>query len=379
MKRFIRIIIIGFLISACTSPQKLLEKGNYYEAVLLSVDKLKKNPNNKNAQETLKQAYPLAVNNLLDKLEKDKLIQPQFANTHAAYTYEDLNGIYEKIQQSPMAKQIIKNPNKFYEELAKIKGLAAEEQYLAGNEQLSIGSKENAKQAYYYFEDADGFVKNYKDVSEKLELSYNMALLHVLADFKPVHSQMYSISASSFYNELQNSLNQIEQNQFVRFYTESEIKKANLNPDQYIKINFEDFIVGETHTTERIKNMQADSVKVGETTSRSGTKKDVFGTVKAEVSINHMEIISKGIVNLTIVENKTSKKVILNQNFPGEFVWFNEWGFYNGDERALTQKQLNICKNKQIPPPPPQQMFVEFTKPIYTQLNNRLKNFYSRY
>ncbi|MEN8124896.1 MAG: hypothetical protein ABFR32_07155 [Bacteroidota bacterium] len=384
MKGFLRITIIGLLIgsfiSSCTSPQKLLEKGNYYEAVLLSVEKLKKNPNNKNARETLVQAYPLAIEGLLDKLEKDNLIQPNFANTNAVYTYEDLNRVYEKIQQSPAAKQIIKNPEKYYEQLSRVKPMAAEEQYKAGVEQLSIESRENAKQAYYYFQNADGFVKNYKDVSGKMEQSYNMALIHVIADFKPVNSRIYSLSATSFYNELKNNLQHIEKNHFVRFYSVNEAKNIALNdPDQYLEVNFEDFVVGETHTTERIENMQADSVKVGEITVRGDTKKDVFGTVKAKVSINHMEIISKGIVNLTVIENNTSNKVLLNQNFPGEFVWFNEWGSYNGDERALTQEQLNICRNKQIPPPPPQQMFVEFTKPIYAQLNNRLNNFYKNY
>ncbi len=382
MKHFIKSLLVVFLISsivlACTSPQKLLEKGNYYEAVIQSVERLKKNPSNNKARETLAQAYPLAVENLLEDLKKDKLIQPQFANSHAAYTYEDLNRIYEKIQQSPVAKEIIKNPQKFYAELSEIKSLAAEEQYLAGTKQLSTGTKENAKKAYYYFQDADAFVGNYKDVSEKMEISYNMALIHVIAEFKHVNSKMYKLSAGSFYEQLQNSLQQIEQNKFVRFYSVNDAKKVNLNnPDQFLKINFEDFVVGETHTKERIENMQADSVKIGEITLDSGRKKDVFGTVKAEVSINHMEIISRGIVNLTITEN--NRNILLNENFPGDFVWFNEWGYYNGDERALNRDQLDICRNKQIPPPPPQQMFVEFTKPIYVQINNRLKNFYRNY
>ncbi len=365
---------------ACTSPQKLLEKGNYYDAVFLSVDKLKKNPNNKNAQETLKQAYPMALNNLLDKIENDKLKQPQFAYSYTAYTYEDLNRIYEKIQESPMAKEIINDPKNFYKELANIKSLAAEEQYQAGNAQLSRGTRENAKQAYYYFQDADGFVNNYKDVSEKLELSFNMALVHVMADFKPVYSKMYNLSATTFYNNLQNSLRQIEQNYFVRFYSVKDAKKVNLNnPDQLLKINFEDFVVGETHTTERIENMQLDSVKVGEVALGNGTKSDVIGTVKAEVSINHMQVVSRGVVSVNIFENNTVKQILLNENYPGEYVWFIEWGHFNGDERALDKKQLEICRNKQIPPPPPQQMFLEFTKPIYDQINTQLYNFYSNY
>ncbi len=372
-------ILISTIIASCTSPKKLLEKGNYYEAVLLSVEKLKKNPNNKKAQETLQEAYHLAVDDLLNKLEKDKLIQPQFANSAAAYTYSDLNKLYEKVQQSPIAKQIISNPEKFYSQLAKVKPLAAEEQYKAGIEQLSIRKRENAKQAYSYFQDANAFVNNYKDVSDKIEESYNLSLLIVLANLKPVQSRMYDLSADVFYNEVKNILNQIEQKEFVRFYTPRQAKEMNLNkPDQILSINFEDFVVGETHTKERIEKMQPDSVKVGHITLDDGTKKDVFGSVKAKVSINRMEVISRGIINLNIIQ-KDYNEVLINQDFAGEYVWFNEWGNYNGDKRALTKNQIEICKRRRINPIPPQQMFVEFTKPIHDQLRRRLFNFYNGY
>ena len=379
-KSLITTIVISFIVIACSSPKKLLEKGNYYQAAIQSVEKLKKNPNNKKARETLEQAYPLAVNNLLDKLKNDNLIQPQFANSNTVYTYEDLNRVYERIQQSPIAKEIIKNPEKFYNQLSKAKPLAAEEQYKAGIEQLAIGSRENSKQAYYYFQESDSFVQGYKDTSEKMDQAYNMALLHVVADFKPVNSRMYNLSANTFYNELEKSLNQLEKDRFVRFYSVNEAKKENIkNADQYIKINFEDFVVGETHTRERIENMEKDSIKVGDITLDSGRKKAVYGTVNAKVSINHMETISKGIVNLSIIENNESKKVLLNENIPGQYVWFNEWGYFNGDERALTKQQLEICNAKNIPPPPPQQMFVEFTKPIHDQIRRRLVSFYRNY
>ncbi|UCE93086.1 MAG: hypothetical protein JSV73_09755, partial [Flavobacteriaceae bacterium] len=67
------------------------------------------------------------------------------------------------------------------------------------------------------------------------------------------------------------------------------------------------------------------------------------------------------------------------QDFPGEFVWFHEWGQFNGDERALTEEQSLICSNRRINPAPPQQLFVEFTKPIQQQLHNRLISFYKNY
>jgi len=40
---------------------------------------------------------------------------------------------------------------------------------------------------------------------------------------------------------------------------------------------------------------------------------------------------------------------------------------------------LDICESEPVLPPARQDLFVEFTKPIYTQLTNELKRFYNRY
>jgi len=384
MKTLVKTILTGLLLTiflkACTSPQKLLEQGNYYDAVILSVEKIKKNPDNDKARETLKQAYPLAVESLLEKIEKQRTIQPEFFNTLSAYTYEDLNHMYEAIMKSPVAREIIRNPEKFYLQLSKVKTKAAEEQYLAGIKYLAYGDRENAKKAYYYFQDADSFVPNYKDVSRKTEEAYQMALLHVIADLKPVQSRMYRLSANTFYEELSKSLHKIEEGKFIRFYTPKEAKEYQLkNPDQILQVSFEDFVVGETHSSEYVENLQKDSVIVGQVSVGNGRKKNVYGTVKAKFSSYRMEVVSRGLVNLNIRKNDYKKTILINNDFPGEYVWFNEWGRYNGDQRALTPEQLDVCNGRRIPPPPPQQMFTEFTKPIYSQLNNKLRNFYSKY
>lgn len=358
----------------------MLETGNYYQAVMQSVEKLQGNPDNKKAREVLAQAYPLAVDDFLDKIRNSRAIQSEFINSHSVSMYENMNRLYEKIQQSPAAKEVISNPKKYYNEIAKIKNLAAEEQYQAGLEQFSIGNRENYKQAYFYFLEANKFVDNYKDVASRIEDSFNLSILKVITDLKPVQSRVYDLSADVFYTEVEKTLQQIEQNEFIRFFSLEEAEKMDLqNPDQLLEINFEDFIVGETHTKERVEKMKSDTVKVGQITLDRGGKKDIFDVVFAEVTISRMEVISKGIINLQITQPDFGDKMLLNENFSGQYVWYNEWGSYNGDKRALTNEQFNICNQKNIPPIPPQQMFVEFTRPIHANLSNRLRNFYKGY
>ncbi len=374
------IIFIGSIVISCTSSKTLYEKGNYYEAVMRSVEKLRKNPNNKSEREALANAYPQAVNSFMDELENNDQANKAFKITNAVYIYERLNGMYESIQRSPGAQDVIQNPKKYYKTLEKIKPDAAEEQYAAGMQQLEFYNRENAKQAYYYFLQADKFIPGYKYVGEKIDEAYQRSILHVVANLKPVQSRTYELSADVFYKQVNNTLKQIENNEFIRFYTPEQAKSNNLqNPDQILEINFEDFVVGETHTLETREKMEQDSVNIGEITLDSGRKKEVIGTVSAEVVIYKMDMSSRGIVNLSITKNGLDNKDLAYHDFPGEFVWFHEWGNFNGDERALTVRQLDLCKNRPVNPPPPQQLFVEFTKPIHQQLHGRLIAFYKNY
>jgi len=384
MKYFIKVFLLSlsltFIALGCSSGKKMLEQGNYYQAVMQSIGRLKTSPSNKKASETLSDAYPFAVRNLLDRLENNSASSNKFKNTDAVYVYNDLNRMYESIQSTPAAMNLISNPQKYYTQLSQVTPLAAEEQYQAGLEQLSYQGRNYAKQAYFYFIEANKFVDNYKDVNDKIEIAYNLTILKVIADLKPVQSRLYDLSADIFYKEVNKTLRQIEQNEFIRFFTPEEAKLMSINdPDQYLTINFEDFVVGETHSSERIETMKSDSVKVSTITLNDGSKRDVYDIVTAKVSINRMEVISRGLINLNVHEGFDLNRDLIEQGIAGEYIWFNEWGHFNGDERALTDVQYEICRQKRVNPIPPQQMFVEFTRPINEQLKNRLFSFYKNY
>ena len=47
--------------------------------------------------------------------------------------------------------------------------------------------------------------------------------------------------------------------------------------------------------------------------------------------------------------------------------------------QSLLGEDIDACNGKELPPPPPQDLFIEFTKPIYDQLTNKIKDFYRNY
>ena len=373
-------MLCGFLLISCTSSKDLYEQGDYYEAVMRSVEKLRKNPNHKNSREVLAVAYPSAVRYYADKMSSNADAGVDFRFTKEADMYHKLNAMYEHIQKSPAAKQVIDYPIKYYSNLERVRPLAAEEQFQAGQYHLEQGDRENAKMAYRYFSKANDFVPGYKKVDQMMEMAYNRSILHVLAKLQPVTSRAYQLSADQFYAQVNNTLKRIEQNEFIRFYTPEEAKRLQMiNPDQVLEIRFEDFIVGETHTREIVETVERDSVKVGEVTLDGGRKRDVIGSVKADLVIREMAVVSKGMVSMSISNDPFGEQELVAQDFPGEFVWSHQWGKFNGDERALSEEQMEICSRAPVSPAPPQQLFVEFTKPIHQQLNYKLLSFYRDY
>ena len=74
-----------------------------------------------------------------------------------------------------------------------------------------------------------------------------------------------------------------------------------------------------------------------------------------------------------------SNKLIKKEELAGEFIWINDWANFNGDERALSIGDKLAIKMKEELPPPPQTLFIEFTKPIYDQLTVKIKQFYDKY
>ena len=57
----------------------------------------------------------------------------------------------------------------------------------------------------------------------------------------------------------------------------------------------------------------------------------------------------------------------------------NAIGVFVGDERVLTDQQVRILNNQAIPPPAPQDLFIEFTRPIYIRLTDRLTSYFRKY
>lgn len=383
--KFVRLLISLTLLvtavlhfSGCSSGKKAYERGDYYEAVMKSVTRLRQNPDHSKSQETLKNAYPLAVEFFETQAKNDIASNAQFKWKSAIQSYNSINQMYEAIRQCPGCMKVIKTPANYYSEIGPLKEKAAEESYNAGIDALMKGNRNDAKRAYYNFADAQNYVPGYKDVIEYLDKAKDVATLKVVVEQIPVPAR-YNLSGGFFQDKVEEFLhtNYPEQS-FIKFFTPEEAKSVNLPyADQIMRIQFDDFTVGNSVLKEKEETLTKDSVKVGEA-KVDGKVVPVYNTVKAKFTTYRKEIISAGLLSMVIVDGKTNG-VLTHRKFNGEYVWVSQWARFNGDDRALTDQQLALCKLREQQPPVAQDLFLEFTKPIYNQLIPSIRSFYQNY
>jgi hypothetical protein len=379
MQRVFRTIISFILVltMACSSGKKAYQRGDYYDAVLKSVQRLRQKPDHSKSQEALKNAYPLAVEIL--ELNANNAINSNepFRYKTAIQNYNQVNNMYEQIKQCPSCMKVIKSPKNYYAEIGPLKEKAAEESYNAGITALMKGTRNDAKQAYFNFQDAQSFVAGYKDVIEYLDKSKFEATLKVVIEQIPVPKR-YSLSGTFFEDKVEEYLHKnYPDNGFIKFYTTEEMKIVKWTPDQVMKIQFDDFSIGNSNLKEKEETVTRDSVKVGET-KVEGKMVAVYGTVKAKLTTYRKEIISTGVLSMVITDAK-STGVLAHRKFDGAYTWVNSWARFNGDDRALTKDQLALCKLKELQPPADQDLFLEFSRPIYDKLMPSIKTFYQSY
>ncbi len=371
-------LLISSALFSCSTGKKALERGDYYNATLQAVNRLRSNPTSDKALQAVKESYPMAINYFQGKIQNTLNTNSPFKYSETVGYYESMNRLSDEISRCPAALKIFPNVNYFNSELTETKKLAAEEQYNAGLKNEKLNSRQSWKDAFLNYRQADRFVAGYKDVQNRMETARYNATLTVIVE--PIHvSPKYQLSSDFFLNQILEYLTRYRPNEFVEYFSPESAQKAGIkNPDQLLRMNFDDFVIGQVYDKETVRELSRDSVEVGTVTLSNGSKVKAYNTVKAKLRVDRREVVSKGVLDVTIVDLPLNR-IVTQKKFPGEYVWNMEWGSFNGDERALNDKQLSMCRQKPVSPPEQQELFIEFTKPIFNQVSPFLKTFYQQF
>ncbi|QRR03577.1 hypothetical protein [Dyadobacter sandarakinus] len=382
MKKYFLIILSAsyllLLFVGCQSAKKSFKKGDFDESVLFSVEKLKSNPGHTTSIEILKQAYPIALSQHTVAIRKAKESLDAFKWEPVWDSYKKLNELYDAIDSCPECRDLV-HPRQFTTEEKAARQNAVAARYKEAEKLIADGSRISARKAYDHYERAQYILPGYNDVVKKLDLAYELAAFNVVVEQVMVTSKTYQLS-NEYFQERVNEYLQMNRklNKFVRFYTPEEATEIRLRPDHVITLQFDDFVVGQMVLEKNTETFTSKDSVVVEEKVVGRTKVPVYARVKAIFTQNRKVVHSAGLLDMQIKEFST-QKIVNQEKFNGEYNWICEWAHFNGDERALTPAQLRKCKSQELHPPVAQDLFIEFSKPIYERLTSTLKNFYAKY
>lgn len=374
-------ILIGLSVTmltlGCSSGKNTLDKGNYYDATMQAVKRLRKNPDNKKSKQTLHRAYPLAQEYHEGLATRAKSSNDQYKWEKAIQQYQWLNKLNNAIERCPSCKTVTKSARSYDGEINDASLKAAEVRFALGEQGMATQSRQGAKDAYFHYQKARNYRANFRDVNQKIIDAKEMATLRVVIERIPMHSQSLALSNQFFQDKIDEHLLRTRPSEFVRFYSPTEAHNSGLQqPDHTVLLNFDDFVVGQHFIKETVETVTRDSVGVkGKGRAGEFIK---YITVRAEYRHWIKRVESSGLLDFQVMDNRT-RRILTRDKMPGTFVWTCEWGSYNGDKRAMSAQQLQICKARELLPPPPQDLFIEFTKPIFNQVTSRLNGFYRNY
>lgn len=369
-------ICLLFVSGCSTTGRRALEKGRYYDAVVQSVEKLKKDPGNAEAKKVLHNAYGFASDVEIKNIDRALSSSPRFRFERVVESYRILNKMYDMIERCPACRDVV-TPESYHKQFEVALDKALAERYSAGVELLEKNTITAGREAYKHFIRVAEMDSFYKDIDEKLEDALFMGSYHVVVEKPKLNSRLFDYSYGYFQDRVEEFLNNSRSiNKFVRFYNPEEAESLKLKPDHIVRLEFVDFVVGQTvFESETTKVVSKDSVKVG-TVKIEGKDVDVFNRVEAQFTMNKKTVDSRGIMMMEIFDAR-SMRILKRYEMPGRFTWVNEWAYFNGDERALSKEQKKMVNKRDEMPPTPQQLFLEICKPIYQQFKDHITRFYN--
>jgi hypothetical protein len=359
------VLLATLILDSCSSGKVALKQGDYYNAVIESIQRLRDSPNNKKAQQVLAQAYPLSIDYIDTNIQNGIKANDPKKWRNAVDGYNKINFMNDQIKTSLGAMKVITNPQTRFNELADAKVKAADEAYNDGVNEMMKNSRQDYKQAYYDFKDANGFQPGYKESIEMMTQAEFNATLRIA--YEEINSSRFN------YGSFQPTINSL-QRLFLSFKPITQ--KDTVQPQQYLRIVFNTYEQNRPYITTRSENL-SQQVVVGQVQGADGKTTNQTQTVTALVTYFHKTLAAFSNANITITDAKTNA-VLQNLNIDGTYNWQCDWATYQGDSRALSGNAAALVQRREIWPND-QDLFNQSIRTLQNNLGQQLKSFYSQY
>ena len=366
------------LLFSCVSAEKALDKGNNKDAVWKALDKLEKKPKDSKSLNILEEAYPLFLSEYKQEIADLENSYEDFKWEKILDRYETMEEAYRKVREIPTARRSFPDLYSYGFEIQQTEGKVLVERYEVGMELLAQGERQKAREAFDHFTFIMNRDTRYKDVSQRLEEARDLATVFVGIAPVEVPSFRYDRSAADFEYELTRRLSEDNRNDFVQYVlpTDRNFPVEDLN--HIVQMRFDNFRIDNGRDREQIFTRRRDNVATEEIVVGDSTIVRPV-SVEAEVHCFTREIVASGDLEIQILDQNTNR-IEERDRFNGNYTYLAEWGYFEGDSRALDSGDTQCMERRSAPTPPrEEELFVEFTIPIYEQVLNFLEREYRNY
>jgi hypothetical protein len=379
------ILLLGLLlaVSSCLSPAKLVELGDYDQAIDLSIRKLTgKKKKKAELVKTLESAFEKATRQdmrMAETLEKEG--RPE--------NWERINDIHRQIgRRQSRIEPLLPLVDEFgYQakfQFVRIEDLerksrenAAEYLYVRAQsllEEAKKGDKQAARQAYSELQNINRYYQNYREKGQLEREALELGAIHILIkpenasnvalpkDFEKELLQFTTADMESIWRKFYN--NPLSRNAFDYIVL---VKMANIavSPEMYKEreyVDYKEVEEGWEYVLDQNGNVMKDSLG-----------NDIKIPKKIFVTANVLEVYQNKVASVSgrieFIERRTGN-ILSTENITADAVFENYASTFKGDKRALSEDTKRRIGNSPMPFPPNEVLLMQaasMLKPVIKQ------------
>jgi hypothetical protein len=382
------VMLIATLAGGCASVDKMVETGNYDQAIYLAQKRLsgKQNKNPKLVR-ALEIAFNKAVQRDMDIAQR---LQEDGAHTDWGRVYGLYSGIQGRQEAlAPLLPLIDKQGYKASFRFVKVDELvrnsrdnAAAQRYdqaLALLKQAENGDHLAARSAYRKLEEVNEYVKNYRNTAELQRKAHTLGTTYILVE---VRNEANIVAPKAFEQRLQ----QLNPADFNSFWQEYHLQPATGQTYDYrIVMRINQISIGPDLVKER-EYEDAKEIEDGfeyVLDDRGNVKKDSLGndikvpkkvTVKAWVLEVHQQKAADVKAEIQVID-LARNQVIKSQPLGATAFFENYFASFRGDERALSKDSKRSIGNRPLPFPSTETLILQAADQLKPALRDKLVDY----
>lgn len=379
------IALLAFVLGACASPMKMVERGNYDQAIEMAVKRLAGKKNKK-------VKYVQALEEAFSKITaRDMAMAENLKREGRPENWTKINAIYKGIKYrqdkiSPLLPLIDKDGIKANFRFVKVEGLERESRekaaaflYEDARRSLALakeGDRLAARKAYDQLEKIGRYYSNYKDQAQLMDLAHELGTSYIL--FEMINNAPVLLPLGFEREITRMSVNDLN-NKWKEYHIR---QQSGIEYDYKVVMNITDINISPGVVKER------QYVEDREIEDGFDYVLDQNGNVKKDTSGNDIKIPRRVIISAEVLETYQSKaanvigrleyidlqrnQVMDTDQIAVEAIFENYAATFRGDERALSKESRRRIGNRPVPFPENEDLLFTAAEQMKPVIKNKI-------